>query len=81
MTVRVRPFAGLRSIVGEGDIEVALPAGATVGALRVQLTERYPALEPFMETYLCAIGEEAQPPERVLADGDVVELIPPMSGG
>ena len=81
MTVRVRPFAGLRSIVGDGDIELALPVGATVGALRLWLTERYPALEPFMETYVVAIDEEAQPPERVLADGDVVELIPPMAGG
>jgi molybdopterin converting factor small subunit len=81
MTVRVRLFAGLKYIVGDRDVELTLPAGATVDTLRHRLTEEYPALEAFMTTYVCAIDEEVQPPERVLSDGELVDLIPPIAGG
>lgn len=81
MTVRVRFFAGLVPIVGEKSIEMALPAGATVGTLRDQLVERYPVLEAFMTTYVCAVAEEMRMPEYVLSDGDLVDIIPPISGG
>lgn len=81
MTVKVRFFAGLVPIVGERSIEMSLPAGATVGTLRDQLVLRYPVLEAFMTTYVCAVGEEMQPPEHALSDGDEVDIIPPISGG
>jgi molybdopterin synthase catalytic subunit len=81
MTVKVRFFAGLVPIVGEKSIEVSLPANATVGTLRDQLVLRYPVLEAFMTTYVCAVAEEMQPPEHPLADGDEVDIIPPISGG
>ena len=81
MTVHIRFFAGLRPIVGENSIGMALPAGATVGTLRDQLVGRYPALEPFMTTYVCAVGEEMRGPDYALSDGDLVDIIPPISGG
>ena len=81
MTVRVRLFAGLKHLVGENDLELSLPEGATVGALRGRLVERYPVLEAFMSTYVCAVDEEVQPVEHVLRDGDLVDLIPPIAGG
>jgi molybdopterin converting factor small subunit len=81
MTVRVRFFAGLVPIVGEKSIEMALPAGATVGTLRDQLVVQYPVLEPFMTTYVCAVAEEMREPEYALHDGDLVDVIPPIAGG
>ena len=81
MTVHVRLFAGLRGLVGGGDIELALPAGATIATLRDRLAEEYPVLEGFMGTLVCAVSEEVQPPGHVLADGDLVDLIPPIAGG
>jgi len=81
MTVKVRLFAGLRGLVGGGDIELALPAGATIATLRDRLAEEYPVLEGFMGTLVCAVYEEVQPPGHVLADGDLVDLIPPIAGG
>jgi molybdopterin converting factor small subunit len=81
MTVHVRLFAGLRGLVGGSDIELALPAGATIATLRDRLTEEYPVLEGFMGTLVCAVAEEVQPPGHVLADGDLVDLIPPIAGG
>ena len=82
MTVKVRLFAGLRGLVAGGeDIELTLPAGATVAVLRERLTEEYPMLEAFMGTLVCAVSEQVQPPEHQLADGDRVDLIPPIAGG
>lgn len=81
MIVRVRFFAGLVPIVGEKSIEMVLPAGATVGTLRDQLVAQYPVLEAFMTTYVCAVAEEMRMPEYALSDGDLVDVIPPISGG
>jgi molybdopterin synthase catalytic subunit len=81
MTVKVRLFAGLRGLVGDRDIELTLPAGATVATLREQIGREYPVLEPFLGTLACAVAEEVQPPEHPLADGDLVDIIPPIAGG
>ena len=81
MTVKVRLFAGLRGLVGDNDIEMTLPPGATIATLRDRLTEEYPMLEAFMGTLVCAVSEEVQPAEHQLADGDHVDLIPPIAGG
>lgn len=81
MNVRVRLFAGLRGLVGDRDIAVALPAGATVATLRDRLGDEYPVLASLMPTLVVAVSEEVQPLDRVLTDGELVDLIPPISGG
>lgn len=80
-TVNVRLFAGLSEIVGSRKIEMRLPDGATVGALRDQLAGEYPLVEAFLPTLVCALDEEYVPSEHVLREGDEVALIPPVSGG
>ena len=81
MTVHVRFFSGIVPLVGEKAIDLTLPDGTTVAALKDRLVDRYPVLEGFMSTYVIAVGEEMQSPEHVVRDGDVVDLIPPISGG
>lgn len=81
MTVRVRFFSGIVPLVGEKAIDLALPDGATVGVLKERLVDRYPVLDGFMSTYVIAVGEEMQASDHVVRDGDVVDLIPPISGG
>ncbi len=79
--VRVRLYAGLQGLIGARDVDLALPDGATIGALRDRLGERYPIVQPFLPTLVCAVDEEYVPSEHVLRDGDRVALIPPVSGG
>ena len=81
MNVNVRVFAGLRQLVGDSNISVTLPDGSTIGALRDQLAADYPPLDSMLSTLVCAVDEETQPPEYVLHDGDLVDVIPPISGG
>ena len=74
MTVRVRLFAALRERAGWSERELD-------GVARV--SDVWPALglgdEP--PGLLYAVNREYAPPERELADGDEVALIPPVSGG
>ena len=73
MSVKVRLFAGLRERAGWSRREVDAATVADV----------WPALglgtEP--EGLLYAVNQEYAPRDRVLADGDEVALIPPVSGG
>jgi molybdopterin converting factor subunit 1 len=80
-TVNVRLFAGLHDLVGRKELAVSLPAGSTVEQLRQQLGEEYPVLQGFLPTLVCAVEEEVVPGEQVLAEGDRIELIPPIAGG
>jgi molybdopterin synthase sulfur carrier subunit len=75
----VRVFAGLQGMIGSKKLEIGLPAGASVESLRDTLTADYPVLEAF--PFAIAVAEEIQEPTRRLDDGDVVDLIPPISGG
>jgi MoaE-MoaD fusion protein len=72
--IRVRLFAGLRERAGWSTRELD-------GVARVR--DVWPALglgdEP--EGLLYAVNKAYAPPERELADGDEVALIPPVSGG
>jgi molybdopterin synthase catalytic subunit/molybdopterin converting factor small subunit len=74
--VSVRLFAGLRERAGEAERTVELREGA-------RLADVWPALdlgrEP--EGLLYAVNKGYADPDRPLADGDEVALIPPVSGG
>jgi molybdopterin synthase catalytic subunit/molybdopterin converting factor small subunit len=72
----VKLFAGLREQAGTATRQLELPVDAHVGDV-------WPALglgeEPAGLLY--AVNREYAPPERELADGDEVAVIPPVSGG
>ena len=74
MTVTVKLFAGLRELAGYSERELDDVS---------RLEDVWPALglgdEP--PGLLYAVNKEYARPDRELADGDVVALIPPVSGG
>jgi molybdopterin synthase catalytic subunit len=74
--VSIRLFAGLRERAGTGTRTLELPEGATVadvwGALEL-------GDEP--KGLLYAVNKRYSDTDTVLADGDEVALIPPVSGG
>jgi molybdopterin converting factor small subunit len=80
-TVTVALFSGLQAMVGSKTLDLDLPDRATVAVLRGRVVEQYPVLEPFMNTLVCAVGEEIVPPEHVIVPGERIELIPPIAGG
>ncbi|NNL67421.1 MAG: molybdopterin converting factor subunit 1 [Myxococcales bacterium] len=81
MDVRVLLFGSIREAVGAKELEVSLDAGATVSALRALLDARHPVFASAGERLLVAVNQETVEPDRVLADGDEVAFLPPVSGG
>lgn len=79
ITVRVRCFAAVREALGEDLVTVPLAAGATLQDLRAVLAIRAPALAAMPLAY--AKNRDYARADTVLADGDEVALIPPISGG
>ncbi len=85
LRVTVLYFAALRDLagVGEEEVDVATPGAAelSVGALLLALTERHTALQGRLESVRVAVNEEFTEPTTLLRGGEVVALIPPVSGG
>jgi molybdopterin converting factor subunit 1 len=81
MKLTVKLFAAARELAGCGEIEIDLPSGATVGALRKALCAASPKLTPLAERSLIAVNEEYRADSAPVSEGDVAALIPPVSGG
>lgn len=81
MHVRVRLFARQREMAGTREVELELATGATIEDAWSALAARVPAIasgRPFVR--FARNGDYAEP-DTLLADGDEVACIPPISGG
>ncbi|NTW03382.1 MAG: molybdopterin converting factor [Oscillochloris sp.] len=81
ITIQIRFFAGHRDIVGRSTQDVQLTEGTTLGQLWERLTAEYPRLAGYTGRLLYAINQEFAGPDSLLANGDEVAFIPPVSGG
>ena len=81
MTFSVRLFARGREIAGADAVAVELPAGATVADLRRALGAAYPALAGLLAASAVAVNHDFAEDADVIAAGDEVAVIPPVSGG
>lgn len=81
MTVTVFLFAAHRDVVGQDELVVDVPEGATVESVAEQLTRRFPRLQPLLKRSRSARNEEYCDIAAPLFPGDRVAFIPPVSGG
>ncbi|MED5388727.1 MAG: molybdopterin converting factor subunit 1 [Pseudomonadota bacterium] len=83
--IEVRFFAALRERVGEDSLAVAPPREvATVAALTEWLAQQYPQVaRALAATPRCmvAVNEVLASEDAPIAEGDVVALFPPVTGG
>lgn len=79
ITVSVRCFAAVREALGAEVLQVEVPSGSTVEALRAQLGHRSPALLRVPVAF--AVNRGYARPDTVLQPGDEVAFLPPISGG
>lgn len=79
--VTLRFFASLRERVRRTEADWTLPDGATVSDLWDALCEKHPEAAPLGRSMSFAVNQEYVGRGHVLADGDEVALIPPVSGG
>lgn len=79
--VRLRLFAMQRELAGAREVALELPDGATVDDAWAALVELHPALAPGGSVVRFAVNADYADTAMVLADGDEVACIPPVSGG
>jgi molybdopterin synthase catalytic subunit len=81
MQVRILFFATLKDIVGARQMQLDVPAGATVADVLTSLEMRYPRIKDYRPVVLTAINEEYVNQRTAVQDGDEVAIFPPVSGG
>lgn len=81
VSVRVLLFSVLREGVGTGELAVALPEAATGADLLDRLGADHPEVARHRPVVRLAVNRRYVPTDTVLADGDEVALITPVSGG
>lgn len=79
MKVTLQLFGPFRPF-GE-QLELTLPEGAAVQDLRPPLMERLPQMESVIRSSRFATETEVLPENAPLADGALLAIIPPVSGG
>lgn len=75
--INILLFANLQEAIGESSVTLnELPI--TVGELKQKITEKYNVP---LQSVMVAVNEEYAEDQLELKAGDVVALIPPVSGG
>lgn len=81
MRIRVRLFAIQRELAGTREVPLDLADGATVDDAWAGVVARFPVLGPGRASIRFARNGDYAEPATILADGDEVAFIPPVSGG
>jgi molybdopterin converting factor subunit 1 len=80
--IRLLYFAALKERLGSEGEEIDLPEGVDrVADLKRFLPTVRPRLSGVLDGVRFAVGDEFASLDRRLASGDVVALLPPVSGG
>ena len=79
MNVKVLVFASYAEALGRGELDVELPAGATVADCVSEVRRATGAGVP--PAPLVAVNRRYARSEHPLSEGDEVALIPPVAGG
>ena len=75
-------FAILRDVVGSRRLEYELEAGTSIRAVVDRLRVDYPAIDTYMPYVRIALNQTfVEQYDHPLNEGDVLALIPPVSGG
>ena len=81
MRIQVLHFASAKEAAGCASESLDLPEGSTVGDAKRLLGTRHPRLDSAWRTLRFAVGERLAPESHPLEPGDVLALLPPVSGG
>ena len=81
MKVTVQCFGHYADVFGSDAKIYSVQPGAAVADLVKQLESQYPSMANLSARCRFAVNEEYTQLDTVLQEGDVVAVIPPMSGG
>jgi MoaD family protein len=81
MKVHVEFYSQLRDLAGTAELNVDLPAEATVEDLLEKVYEKAPALRSRNKSILVGAGVEFVDRNFKLKAGDEISIMPPVQGG
>ena len=81
MKVRAQFYAQLRELVGNNELEVELPQGASVFELLEKLYAQKPALRGHDKSILVGAGLEFVDRNYKLKPWEKIAIMPPVQGG
>jgi molybdopterin converting factor small subunit len=81
MNISVECMGASMRWCGSERLALELPDAATVGEALHRLSQRYPELASRRLKVAVAIGDEIVPQDRPIREGEIIALIPPVSGG
>jgi molybdopterin synthase catalytic subunit len=79
--VRLLSFGPLKAVFGPEGTGREVPAGLTLADLLAQLTAESVIDAAALASAAIAVNHEYATPDRILADGDEIAILPPVSGG
>ncbi|MCC6499386.1 MAG: molybdopterin converting factor subunit 1 [Anaerolineales bacterium] len=74
-------FATVRERMGVKSLDLELPAEATIGDLKVNLSEKYPKIKDSLKSVLVTINREYAFDEAIIPSKAEIGVFPPVSGG
>ena len=77
--MEIKIFAGIKEKIGKDVIDIPVGDEITVADLKERIYIDYPELDG--EVFQVAVNEAFQTDNYTVKSGDVVALIPPVSGG
>jgi molybdopterin synthase catalytic subunit len=81
MKIVVKLFGSVREAIGARELSVEVAEGATAGDLRTQLAAEHAAFDELGDRLAVSVNLELADLATVLAPGDEVAFLPPVSGG
>jgi molybdopterin synthase sulfur carrier subunit len=81
MQITVKLFALMREKAGTDTVQMDVPSGTDVHHALGFLVSHHPALTPYIANARCSLHMDFIEPDTLLAEGDELVLIPPVSGG
>ncbi|MGA7216714.1 MAG: molybdenum cofactor biosynthesis protein MoaE [Candidatus Sulfotelmatobacter sp.] len=81
MRVRILFFGMLKEFAGRSEEEIELLEGARVRDVLEHYSSKSQRIRESLGSLATAVNQEYASPETILARGDVVALLPPVSGG
>jgi molybdopterin converting factor subunit 1 len=79
--IKVLFFGLLKDVCGRSEDRLDLPASSALRSVFDHYAAEYPALREMAKSVVLARNHEFGNPSDLLADGDEVALLPPVSGG
>lgn len=79
--VTLRFFAIMRERIGESERQVVFPGGSRVADVVTYVETEFEAIAPLFRSSMLMRNHEYVDREELLADGDEIAFIPPVSGG